>query len=143
VVTIPIPLTERETVMSIATSAPRRRLRTTLAAAGLVGAAAVGLGFSAVGGAHAAEGGSSGSDMVHVTIVVVSNSVPADQTPTVALTANGSTTCDVAKGATPSFGLDVPRDSVVELIGMSGCTTAVGDRYAVRVRDGGTFGVTL
>ena len=76
--------------MSITASAPSRRLRTTLAAAGLAGAAVAGLGFSAVGAAHAEE-------MVHIKITVTSNSVPADQTPTVSWSATMGNQVDVAE----------------------------------------------
>lgn len=105
--------------MSITASAPSRRLRTTLAAAGLAGAAVAGLGFSAVGAAHAEE-------MVHIKITVTSNSVPADQTPTVSVEANGTTKCDVAAGATPSLELDVPKGSFVRLTASRACNSITG-----------------
>jgi hypothetical protein len=106
--------------MSITTSTPNRRLRTTLAAAGLAVAATAGLGFSALGAAHA-EDAPPPQAAVHVTIQVDKNSVPADQTPTVAYTVNGTTTCDVAKGATPTFELNVPEGTSIQLESKSGC----------------------
>jgi hypothetical protein len=122
--------------MPIAVFAPHRRLRTTLATAALASAAAVGLGFSAVGAAHAEE-------MVHVKITITANSTPADQTPTVSYRVNGNTTCDVGAGATPTFELDVPKDSSIQLAGMRGCYSVGGKIVEIPIGNGGDFTVTV
>jgi hypothetical protein len=114
--------------MSITTSTPNRRRRATLAAAGLAVAATAGLGFSTLGAAHAVESAERAvrPDPVHVKITVTGNSVPADRTPSVSLQVNDDpATCAVTNGATPVFELDVPKNAVVKLVGMSGCTEAV------------------
>jgi hypothetical protein len=130
------PIQRRETTVPIAVSNPRRRLRTTLVATALATAAAVGLGFSAVGAAHAEE-------MVHVKITVTANSTPADQTPTVSYLVNGNTTCDVNAGATPTFELDVPKDSSIRLAGMRGCYNVGGQIVEIAIGNGGDFTVSV
>jgi hypothetical protein len=122
--------------MSIAATAPSRRLRTTLAAAGLAVAATAGLGFSALGAAHAA-------DTVHVKITVTSNSVPESNTPTVLFRANGNQTCDPNAGATPTVEFDVPKDSKIQVYGMAACYSTMGGITEVSVGDGGDFTVAV